>query len=216
MIQGHFLVQAHDDGIRLNLDAVDRVAELLWLAYRGKPEPREHVREKALECRGGNTGDSGFGAFALQIGSARIIAIPRAFDPFYTTKPIGQGTGLGLSMIYGFVRQSDGAVRIESEVGKGTAIDLLLPRYIGEIADASTEEPTVGDQRTDLNEVVLVVEDEGVVRLLIVEVLGDLGYHALEAADGPSALRILQSSQRIDLLGSVDKVWEPQLCGGER
>ncbi len=135
----------------------------------------------------------------------------RAFDPFYTTKPIGQGTGLGLSMIYGFVRQSDGAIRIESEVGKGTVIDMFLPRFHGDMADTSVEEPLADDRRAGRNEVVLVVEDEGVVRLLIVEVLADLGYHALEAADGSSALRIVQSSQRIDLL--VTDIGLPGLNG---
>jgi PAS domain S-box-containing protein len=134
----------------------------------------------------------------------------RAFDPFYTTKPIGQGTGLGLSMIYGFVRQADGSVRIDSEVGKGTTIEILLPRYQGEADAAPAPEETV-ESPGGQHEVVLVVEDEGVVRLLIVELLNDLGYHALEAADGPSALRILQSAQRVDLL--VTDIGLPGLNG---
>ena len=136
----------------------------------------------------------------------------RAFDPFYTTKPIGKGTGLGLSMIYGFVRQSDGAVRIESEVGQGTTIEISLPRYLGGDARAKEEEEqATGDRRAGKDEVVLVVEDEAVVRLLIVEVLNELGYRALEAADGDAALRILQSSQRIDLL--VSDIGLPGLNG---
>jgi PAS domain S-box-containing protein len=126
----------------------------------------------------------------------------RAFDPFFTTKPIGQGTGLGLSMIYGFVRQADGSVRIDSEVGKGTTIEILLPRFTGETEAAPVAEPALDSQSGHRNEVVLVVEDEAVVRLLIVELLNDLGYRALEAADGPAALRILQSAQRIDLLAT--------------
>jgi PAS domain S-box-containing protein len=135
----------------------------------------------------------------------------RAFDPFYTTKPIGQGTGLGLSMIYGFVRQADGSVRIDSEVGKGTTIEILLPRFAGEVEAPTVSEPIADDQRGHKNEVVLVVEDEAVVRLLVVELLNDLGYHALEAADGPAALRILQSAQRIDLL--VSDIGLPGLNG---
>jgi PAS domain S-box-containing protein len=135
----------------------------------------------------------------------------RAFDPFYTTKPIGQGTGLGLSMIYGFVRQADGSVRIESEVGKGTAIEILLPRFTGEAEAPAVAEPAVDGQNGHKHEVVLVVEDEAVVRLLIVELLNDLGYRALEAADGPAALRILQSAQRIDLL--VTDIGLPGLNG---
>jgi CheY-like chemotaxis protein len=126
----------------------------------------------------------------------------RAFDPFYTTKPIGQGTGLGLSMIYGFVRQSDGSIRIESEVGKGASIQLLLPRYGGPTDDVSAAETMSGHDVKGGNEIVLAVEDDPVVRLLIVDVLTDLGYQTLEAADGPSALRILLSPQRIDLLGT--------------
>ena len=125
----------------------------------------------------------------------------RAFDPFYTTKPIGKGTGLGLSMIYGFVRQSDGSVMIDSELGKGTSVEICLPRYKGDVVDARVEED-LGDHRAKANEVVLIVEDEAVVRLLIVEALNDLGYQALETADSGAALRILQSSQRVDLLVS--------------
>ncbi|MEI9994679.1 MAG: PAS domain S-box protein [Rhizomicrobium sp.] len=134
----------------------------------------------------------------------------RAFDPFYTTKPIGQGTGLGLSMIYGYIRQSDGSVRIESAVGKGTMIEILLPRYVGDAAVTAAAEDA-GDSPAGANEVVLVVEDEAVVRLLIVELLNDLGYLALEAHDGQSALRILQSAQRIDLL--VSDIGLPGLNG---
>ena len=125
----------------------------------------------------------------------------RAFDPFYTTKPIGKGTGLGLSMIYGFVRQSDGSVTIDSEFGKGTSVEICLPRYKGDVVDAPLEEDSC-DHRAKANEVVLIVEDEAVVRLLIVETLNDLGYQALETADSGAALRILQSSQRVDLLVS--------------
>jgi PAS domain S-box-containing protein len=124
----------------------------------------------------------------------------RAFDPFYTTKPIGQGTGLGLSMVYGFVRQSLGSVRIESEVEKGTVIELCLPRFVGSLETNDVAVASVVEGRKATDDVVLVVEDEDIVRLLVVEVLDDLGYRALEAADGPSALRILQSAQRIDLL----------------
>jgi len=130
--------------------------------------------------------------------SAETIA--RAFEPFFTTKPIGQGTGLGLSMIYGFARQSDGYAKIYSELGKGTTFKLYLPRHRGEteVADAG---PQLTDARAgSIGEVVLVVEDEPVVRGLIGDVLSELGYRALEAADGPKGLAILQSSQHIDLL----------------
>jgi len=125
--------------------------------------------------------------------------ISKAFEPFFTTKPIGQGTGLGLSMIYGFARQSGGSVTIESEVGRGTTVLLYLPRHRGATLDEDPVRPP-DVQSAKRNETVLVVEDEPVVRSLIVEVLNDLGYRALEAGDGPSGLAILESKRRIDLL----------------
>jgi PAS domain S-box-containing protein len=135
----------------------------------------------------------------------------RAFDPFFTTKPLGKGTGLGLSMIYGFARQAEGSVRIKSEVGNGTTIELCLPRFDGNAAVALSEPPAAAEDGTGNNEVVLVAEDEEVVRLLVVEVLGDLGYRVLEAADGRAALRILQSTQKIDLF--VTDIGLPEING---
>ncbi|HXO69910.1 MAG TPA: PAS domain-containing protein [Bradyrhizobium sp.] len=123
----------------------------------------------------------------------------RAFDPFFTTKPIGQGTGLGLSMIYGFARQSNGHVLIDSKQGVGTAVRLYLPRHHG---DAAMERiPSgVADEHIATGETVLVVEDEPVVRGVITEMLHDQGYRVLEATDGPSGLRMLRLNDRIDLL----------------
>jgi len=123
----------------------------------------------------------------------------RAFDPFFTTKPLGEGTGLGLSMIYGFVRQSGGQVRIYSEVGRGTTMCLYLPRHVGEDEEAE-EPPARAGIDEGAGETVLVIDDEPTVRMLIVEVLEENGYTAIEAADGPGGLRILQSDARIDLL----------------
>ena len=122
----------------------------------------------------------------------------RAFDPFFTTKPLGQGTGLGLSMIYGFVRQSEGQVRIYSEQDRGTTICLYLPRHLG----PAMEEPPIEDNsdHSGHGETVLVIDYEEVVRSLITEVLKESGYKSIDATDGPSGLRILQSSARIDLL----------------
>ncbi len=138
--------------------------------------------------------------------------IARAFDPFFTTKPIGQGTGLGLSMIYGFARQSEGYARIYSEVGQGTTVKLYLPRHHG-LAEPERAEPrpSIDAHRSEAGETVLVVEDEQSVRDLVVAVLGDLGYQALEAADGPFGLEILKSSARIDLL--ITDVGLPGLNG---
>ncbi|TXN19930.1 hybrid sensor histidine kinase/response regulator [Methylobacterium sp. WL9] len=126
--------------------------------------------------------------------------IARAFDPFFTTKPIGQGTGLGLSMIYGFVRQSGGQVRIYSEIGAGTTMCLYLPRHYGAAEDVEGVPDLSGAPRADAGETVLIVDDEPTVRMLVIEVLEDLGYTAIEAADGAGGLKVLQSDVRIDLL----------------
>jgi CheY-like chemotaxis protein len=137
--------------------------------------------------------------------------IAKAFEPFFTTKPLGRGTGLGLSMIYGFAKQSGGHAKIDSELGKGTTVKLYLPRYNGEIEEDGLI-PDLSDVRNaHTNETVLVVEDEFVVRELIVEVLKELGYSTLEAEDGPAALKILQSPQRVDLM--ISDIGLPGLNG---
>ena len=124
----------------------------------------------------------------------------RAFDPFFTTKPIGAGTGLGLSMIYGFTKQSGGQVRIHSRVGVGTTVRLYLPR-LQQDEDAASPESTAPQRAPALfGETVLVVDDEEVVRMLVVEVLEDLGYQALQARDARAALEIVDQDARIDLL----------------
>jgi PAS domain S-box-containing protein len=126
--------------------------------------------------------------------------IARAFDPFFTTKPLGQGTGLGLSMIYGFARQSGGQVRIYSELGQGTTMRLYLPRHHGE-ADAVEHMPSLAQApRAAVSQTVLVVDDEPTIRMLVTEVLEDLGYAAVEASDGAAGLGILRSDAHIDLL----------------
>jgi PAS domain S-box-containing protein len=137
--------------------------------------------------------------------------ISRVFEPFFTTKPLGQGTGLGLSMVYGFTKQSEGHIRIYSEEGQGTTVKLYLPRYRGAHSEEDSQDQLIEAPRAEAGETVLVVEDEPVVRDLIVEVLGDLGYQALEAGDGPSGLKLLQSKRRIDLL--ITDVGLPGLNG---
>jgi PAS domain S-box-containing protein len=126
--------------------------------------------------------------------------IARAFDPFFTTKPIGMGTGLGLSMIYGFAKQSSGAVRIYSEVGQGTTVCIYLPRHYGEEERTDVPVDRGGLARAEQGETVLVVDDEPNVRMLVTEILEDLGYTAIEASDGAAGLRVLQSEARVDLL----------------
>lgn len=124
----------------------------------------------------------------------------KAFDPFFTTKPLGQGTGLGLSMVYGFARQSGGAVRVYSELGQGTTMCLYLPRYDG---DAETDEQAAAHaalSQAGEGKVIIVIDDEPVIRTLVVELLEESGYTAISAPDGPSGLRLLQATHKIDLL----------------
>jgi signal transduction histidine kinase len=123
--------------------------------------------------------------------------LDKVFDPFFTTKPIGQGTGLGLSMVYGFAKQSNGLVRINSTVGEGTVVRIFLPVAEQQVETESVEHAAIhhGDGQS-----VLLVEDDDSVRLLVRDVLEELGYKATEAADGQQAVRILESGRRFDLL----------------
>jgi CheY-like chemotaxis protein len=120
------------------------------------------------------------------------------FDPFFTTKVTGQGTGLGLSQVYGFVKQSGGNVRIYSELDAGTTVRLYLPRYFGAVEEIKRSETTL--LNADPNETVLVVEDEDKVRQLSVSLFQELGYRVLEAPDGATALAILERHPNVDLL----------------
>jgi signal transduction histidine kinase len=169
------------DGGRLTIETANK-----WLDERAARERELSPGQYISLC----VTDTGSGM------SSEVIE--RAFDPFFTTKPLGVGTGLGLSMVYGFVRQSGGQVRIYSEAGKGTTVCLYLPRFFG------TEDNlyAAGTQPLDqgAGETVLVVDDEPAIRMIIAEILQDNGYTALEAADGAGALRILESEIRIDLL----------------
>jgi signal transduction histidine kinase len=126
--------------------------------------------------------------------------LERAFEPFYTTKEVGKGTGLGLSQVYGFVRQSNGVVKIYSELGGGTSVKIYLPRHeeragAGPGAEAGQElQPPRGA------ETILVVEDHEDLRHFDVQVLEDLGYNVISAPDGPSAIKLLEMAGPIDLL----------------
>jgi PAS domain S-box-containing protein len=138
--------------------------------------------------------------------------IERAFDPFFTTKPAGKGTGLGLSMVYGFARQSNGYCDIRSAPGEGATVRLYLPRHV--VAAGAGMEPAIALTPVPTaarGEVVLVVEDEAVVREVVVAVLQQLGYRALEAADGKAGLKMLHSSEPIDLL--VSDIGLPDING---
>jgi len=124
----------------------------------------------------------------------------RAFDPFFTTKAIGTGTGLGLSMTYGFVKQSGGHVQITSDLGHGTRIALYLPRHWGEAETERASTTSVEAPQAIPGQVVLVVDDEPTVRMLVSEVLENMGCSPIGAVDAHAGLEILRSDNRVDLL----------------
>ncbi len=139
--------------------------------------------------------------------------VDRVFDPFFTTKEPGRGTGLGLSQVYGFIKQSGGHVRLESEPDRGTTVRLYLPRHAGQSPDGYTGPADPAAARGN-GEVVLVVEDDDQVRANTVEMLNDLGYVVLEAADAATALRIGQGEKPIELL--FTDVVLPGKCSGRQ
>ncbi|MDM0047989.1 PAS domain-containing sensor histidine kinase [Variovorax sp. J22R115] len=173
---------AMPDGGRLTIETANK-----WLDDRAAAERELPPGQYVSLC----VTDTGAGM------SAEIKA--RCFDPFFTTKPIGQGTGLGLSMVYGFVRQSGGQVRIYSELGKGTTMCLYLPRHLG---DPDQDEPRYAQESVERGdgETVLVIEDEANIRILVAEVLEQAGYRVIQADEGSRGLRLLQSRARVDLL----------------
>ncbi|RZL89529.1 MAG: response regulator, partial [Variovorax sp.] len=140
-----------------------------------------------------NVSDSGTGM------APEVLA--KAFDPFYTTKPIGQGTGLGLSMIYGFARQSGGHVSAESATGRGTAMHMLLPRHLGaaQAAPAAPPAPTEACPATAAVRV-LLVDDEAPLRGLMAEALSQQGHRVVQAGDAATALRLLGTGAPVDLM----------------
>ncbi|MDR3529649.1 MAG: response regulator [Rhodopila sp.] len=126
--------------------------------------------------------------------------LEHACEPFFTTKGVGKGTGLGLSQVYGFVRQSAGHIRIQSEPDQGTAIKIYLPRYLGTERPADVTVPRPHSSRAIGTECILVVEDDDTLRAYLAEILSELGYYVLEAQQGPDALRMLEGPQQVDLL----------------
>ncbi|WP_079246948.1 MULTISPECIES: hybrid sensor histidine kinase/response regulator [Sphingomonas] len=174
---------AMPDGGKITIESGNR-----WMDERSAKQRRLEPGQYISLC----VSDTGTGMSAA--------VIEKAFDPFFTTKPIGEGTGLGLSMIYGFAKQSGGSVAIYSEVGEGTMVCIYLPRYLGETEIEQADEAGRHVPRAEVGETVLVVDDEPTVRMLVTEVLTDLGYTALEAADGAAGLAIINADVRIDLL----------------
>lgn len=132
--------------------------------------------------------------------SQQVVA--RAVEPFFTTKPMGEGTGLGLSMAYGFAKQSGGQMRITSTVGEGTVVTLYLPRHDGKAEVETTPSSIAGLELTPggSGKTALVVDDEPAIRMLVSEVLEELGLQVIEAGDSAEGLSILQSETQVDLL----------------
>ncbi|MCT9822810.1 ATP-binding protein [Pseudomonas veronii] len=182
----NLVINARDampNGGNLTVETSNRHLDSVFTAAYGTLQPGDYVEL--------SVSDSGCGIPESLMG--------RVFDPFFTTKPIGQGTGLGLSMIYGFARQSGGHVTIHSEVGKGTTVSLFLPRFVGEIVVAEAANPA-RLPFANAGETVLIVEDDPAVRVLVSAVLKELGYAFVEAGDANTALPIIESDQRIDLM----------------
>ena len=126
--------------------------------------------------------------------------IAKAFDPFFTTKPVGKGTGLGLSQVYGFIKQSGGHIKIYSEVGQGTTIKIYLPRYLGQAAPGEGGGHDPERPEAESRELILVVDDEEIVRNFSIEALGELGYAVVSAAGAAEAMAIIAERPDIDLL----------------
>ena len=175
---------AMPDGGNLLVRTFNQALDLAFTETQANLEPGDYV---VLQVR-----DTGSGV--------PQSIINRVFDPFFTTKPIGQGTGLGLSMIYGFSKQSGGHVAIDSTVGQGTTVSLYLPRYQGAPVAQDEELYSHHAPHAEDGETVLIVEDDPAVRVLVSEVLGELGYRFVEASDANGAIPILDSGQRVDLL----------------
>ncbi len=179
-------------GGRLTIETANNRVDANDIASRDDLEPGDYVTV--------SVSDTGTGM------SPEVIA--KAIDPFFTTKPIGEGTGLGLSMVYGFVKQIRGHLRIDSAVGLGTTIKLYLPRALQDAIDLDV--PIVTTPRGK-GETILVVEDDTTVRLVLSDVLRELGYNVLVASDARPAIPLLQSDQRIDLM--VSDVGLPHING---
>ncbi|MFC3126805.1 response regulator [Pseudoroseomonas globiformis] len=172
---------AMDDAGKLTIEAVNAVLDEAYAARHGDVEAGDYVMLAVSDTGSGMTPE----------------VMEKVFEPFFTTKREGRGTGLGLSMVYGFVKQSQGHIKIYSEPGQGTTIRLYLPR--SHEAEAVLEQPLTGPV-TGGRETILVAEDDPVVREVVVDLIAGLGYTVLQAQDGESALAIARSGIAIDLL----------------
>jgi PAS domain S-box-containing protein len=183
---------AMPDGGRLTIETANVQLDDAYASLHEDVQPGEYVAV--------SVSDTG-------IGMAPDV-LEKAMDPFFTTKPVGEGTGLGLSVIYGFTKQSRGHLRIYSEVGRGTTVKLFLPRAMQNAVDLK---PVALEIPRGRGETILVVEDDATVRSIISDVLQDLGYNVLTASDARLAIPFLQSKKTIDLL--ISDVILPHING---
>jgi signal transduction histidine kinase len=183
---------AMPDGGRLTIETANAVLDTDYTSLHADVEPGDYVVVSVSDTGTGMPPD----------------VVTKAVDPFFTTKPVGEGTGLGLSMIYGFAKQSGGHLRIYSEVGQGTTVKLYLPRALQDAVDLDT---SAVDTPRGQGETILVVEDDTTVRLIVSDVLEELGYHVLVAPDARPAIPLLRSDQRIDLM--ISDVVLPHING---
>lgn len=171
------------DGGRLTIETANVHLDAAYASKQDDVHPGDYVVV--------SVSDAGFGMSP--------DALAKAVDPFFTTKPVGEGTGLGLSMVYGFAKQIRGHLRILSEVGRGTTVKLYLPRAL---QDAIALDIPTAETPRGRGETILVVEDDATVRLILADVLHELGYQVMVASDARPAIPILQSDQKIDLMVS--------------
>ena len=191
----NLVINARDampNGGRLTIETANSVLDTAYATLNEDVEPGDYVLISVSDTGTGMPPD----------------VVAKAIDPFFTTKPVGQGTGLGLSMIYGFAKQSLGHLRIYSEVGHGTTVKLYLPRALQDAIELNTP---ITELPRGRGETILVVEDDTTVRLIISDVLEELGYNVLVASDARPAIPVLQSDQRIDLM--VSDVILPHING---
>jgi len=188
---------AMPDGGRLTIEVANKVLDTDYARQHVEVTPGDYVMLAVSDTGTGMPPD----------------VLARAFEPFFTTKDEGRGTGLGLAMVHGFVKQSGGHINIYSEAGEGTTVRLYLPRAIGAVLPASRIAAPADLPRGTAT--ILVVEDEPAVREACVAILRDLGYRVLEAADGLEALRVFgENDGKIDLL-LTDVVLTGRMKGNE-
>jgi CheY-like chemotaxis protein len=172
---------AMPDGGKLTIEVGNAALDDTYAAQHAEVEPGQYVLFAIT--------DTGTGMDAATV--AQVL------DPFFTTKPPGEGTGLGLPQVYGFVKQSGGHLKIYSEVGEGTTVKLYLPRSLAQETIQPRPMPAIAVTGT---ETVLLVDDDEIVRTTVAMMMEDLGYTIIEAGSGAEALSILERGDKVDLL----------------